>query len=204
MEGSYIMGRTGKSMVVLLLAVALFAVPLFAATGHGAEAGVENGGEGWNAKSEIPRIVNFVVIVVLLWFFLRKPLARYFANRREGIQKLLEEAVRARDEAEAKVEEYREKMRNLEQEVAALQSEAEGERENLRQSLLEEARKSADRVIEQARVNIDLERKRATDSLKTEASLLALELAEDLLKENISPEDRERINRECIEGLKEE
>lgn len=169
-----------------------------------AEEGAAHGEEGWDAGSEVPRMVNFVIIVVMLWFFLRKPIARYFANRREEIQRQLEEAVRAREGAEAKLEEYQGKVSNLEKELASMRTESEEERERLRQVLLEEARKSADRVLEQARLNIELERKRAVDSLKTEASLLALELAEGLLKENISPEDRARINRECIEGLEED
>ena len=198
------MGRTRRRMLVLLLACALFAMPFFAGTTFGAEEEAEHVEEGWEAGLEIPRIINFVIIVFVLWLLLRKPLARYFANRREEIQKLLEEAVMARAEAQARVEEYREKMQKLEEEVAALRSEAEADRENLHRNLQEDARKSADRVVEQARVNIELERKRATDSLKTEASLLALELAEGLLKEHISPEDRERMDREFIEGLSEE
>ncbi len=194
--------RCNRRTVLILLAAlilsSLLIAPVFAAVGEAAG----HNEEGWRAGTEIPRIINFVIIVVLLWFFLRKPLARYFANRREEIQRQLEEAIRAKDEAESKVEEYHTKLQSLEQEVAAMKAESERARENLRQMLMEEARKSTDRVIEQARVNIELERKRAVDSLKTEASLLALELAEDLLKENMNDEDRERINRECIDGLR--
>jgi F0F1-type ATP synthase membrane subunit b/b' len=57
--------------------------------------------------------VKFAVIVFVRWFFLRKLLACCFANCREEMQKLLKEAIRARDEAEAKGEEYRKKMLNL-------------------------------------------------------------------------------------------
>ncbi len=195
------MKRTARRKAVLLLACAFLFSMLSLVMAVSAEEGAAHGEEGWDARSEVPRMVNFVIIVVLLWFFLRKPIARYFANRREEIQRQLEEAIRARDEAEAKLEEYQGKVGNLEKELASMRTESEEARERLRQVLLEEARKSTDRVLEQARLNIELERKRAVDSLKTEASLLALELAEGLLKENISPEDRERINRECIEGL---
>ena len=195
------MKRTARRKAVLLLACAFLFSMLFPVIAVSAEEGAAHGEEGWDARSEVPRMVNFAIIVVLLWFFLRKPIARYFANRREEIQHQLEEAIRARDEAEAKLEEYQGKVGNLEKELASMRTESEEERERIRQVLLEEARKSTDRVLEQARLNIELERKRAVDSLKTEASLLALELAEGLLKENISPEDRERINRECIEGL---
>ncbi len=195
------MKRTARRKAVLFLACAVLFSMLFPVMAVSAEEGAAHGEEGWDARSEVPRMVNFVIIVVLLWFFLRKPIARYFANRREEIQRQLEEAIRARDEAEAKLEEYQGKVGNLEKELASMRTESEEARERLRQVLLEEARKSTDRVLEQARLNIELERKRAVDSLKTEASLLALELAEGLLKENISPEDRERINRECIEGL---
>lgn len=205
MKGRHTMRRTGANIIMILLVSALlssFFMP--AAVSYAAEKAAEHSEEegGWDARTEIPRIVNFVIIVVMLWFFLRKPLARYFANRREEIERQLDEARRARDQAEAKAEEYRQKLLQLEQEVAAMRSESEKERENLRQVLLSEARNAAGRVVEQARANIELERKRAIDSVRTEASLLALELAERLLKENIQPEDRERIDRECIEGLR--
>ncbi len=194
--------KFNRRIVLVLLAVvtlsSLLIAPVFAAVGEAAG----HSEEGWRAATEIPRIVKFVVIVVLLWFFLRKPPARYFANRREEIQRQLEEAIRAKEEAESKVKEYQTKLQSMEQEVAAIKAESERARENLRQMLMKEARKSSDRVIEQARINIELERKRAVDSLKTEASLLALELAEDLLRENMNDEDRERINKECIDGLR--
>ena len=198
------MRRTGvKIILILLVSALLFSFFMPPAVAYAAEKAAEHSEEGgWNARTEIPRIVNFVIIVVMLWFFLRKPLARYFANRREEIERQLDEARRARDEAEAKAEEYRRKLLQLDQEVAAMRSESEKERENLRQVLLNEARNATDRVVEQARANIELERKRAIDSVRTEASLLALELAERLLKENIQPEDRERIDKECIEGLR--
>jgi F-type H+-transporting ATPase subunit b len=196
------MKRNFKIFILLVFAcVMAISIVNLSTTAYAVEEGQEHLDESWDARTEIPRMVNFLIIVVLLWFVLRKPLAGYFSNRREQIQKMLEDAIRAKDEAEAKVEGYRQKISNLEQEVAAIKAESDRQSEVLSRNLREETDKAAERLTNQARVNIELERKKAADSLNNQASLLALELAETLLKQSIGPEDLERINRECIEGL---
>ena len=72
---------------------------------------------------------------------------------------------------------------------------------HLRRSILKEAERIAQEIISGAKANMDAELLKAKDALRREAALMALELAEKLVKEQISKEDQARILEEYIEKV---
>ena len=59
----------------------------------------------WGALLPIGRFFNLALVVVVLIWAARKPLASFYANRSQSIQEQLAEAQRARVEAETKLAE---------------------------------------------------------------------------------------------------
>lgn len=83
--------------LVLTLAATLAPAVLWAAAGEGA---------GRPPLYDLAmKFVNFGILAGMLYFFLRKPVTLALAQRRETIKKELDEALQARDAAQAK---YRE------------------------------------------------------------------------------------------------
>lgn len=179
------------AFVLLAATFALGAAMAWAAEEHGPD---------WK-RVEIPRIVNFVVIFVLLYLVMRKPVSRYFLRRREQIAEELREAQAARDAAEQKLREYERRIANLEQEKQQIEREAEEERRRMQEGMGRDVEAAVARIEQQARESIAQERRKALRDLRAEAAALAVELAEGLLRENLGPDDQQRLLDRYLEDL---
>ena len=188
-----------KTAAALLLGMALFGTPLLAPSAEKAPgAALHHVFDFW---TEFSRVFNFLIVAVLLYFLLAKPIRRAMRSRRERLVQAMREAEEGRAEAKRLLEEYTERTANLERELLALRATAEEERRALRGRILEEAREMAQRAMEQARFTIDQETKKAQQRLKEKAASLALELAEEALRRELGPEDQRRFLQEYVSKL---
>jgi F-type H+-transporting ATPase subunit b len=189
----------GKTAAVLLLGIALLATPLLALSAEKAPGAAPH--HVFDFWTEFSRVFNFLIVAVLLYFLLAKPIRRAMGGRRERLVKAMREAEEGRAEARRLLEEYSERTAHLERELSALRATAEEERRALRGRILEEARQMAQRVMDQARFTIDQETKKAQQRLKEKAASLALELAEEALRRGLGPEDHRRFLQAYVSKL---
>lgn len=147
------------------------------------------------------KLFNFGLFLFLLYLFLFKRLKGFFRQRSQGIRDEIENADTAKNDAEKKLGDISEKLDSVEKEIANLRTKAREDGEKIRDRIIKEAEEIAERIIEQTKRNIQLETKRAKAQLQKEAALLAIEMAEELLKKNIKQEDHSRLIDEYIEKL---
>lgn len=138
------------------------------------------------------KFVNFGILAAILFFALRKPVRQGLADRQEDIKKALEEARKAKEAAEAKYEEYKRKVANLEQEVQQVHADFKAEGERQRDRIVAEAKEAAASIRRQAEAAGANEVKRATDELRAETAKMALQMAEELLAKAYTPEDQKK------------
>ncbi|MGH0029172.1 MAG: F0F1 ATP synthase subunit B [Myxococcota bacterium] len=170
----------------LALAGLLLANPALAAGG-----GEEGGGLLWPT-------LNFVLLLAVLFVLVRKPAQAFFAQRRDGIQSDLEAAAELKKEAEERYAQWQRRLVDLERELEGIRQTARERAETEREHILADARASAERIKRDASTAIDQEVRRAKERLRREASDLAVELAADLLRSEVTPQDRERLLDEFI------
>jgi F-type H+-transporting ATPase subunit b len=75
-----------------------------------ASGGGEEGGHAALIKDYVWRMFNFAILVVVIYKFLGKKVKDFFTERREGIKVAMAEAIKAKEEAEAKFKEYSERL----------------------------------------------------------------------------------------------
>lgn len=147
--------------------------------------------------------VNFLILVGVLVYFLRKPLASFLKERTELLRKSIEEASRAREAAAEKLASVESRMNRLSGEIEELNRRMDGEAAEESRRLRESALAEIRRVQEQVRFAADQEVRKARQELRTEASVLAAKAAEEILEKTITPEDQDRLVRENLEKLRE-
>ena len=145
--------------------------------------------------------INFLILAVILYKFLFKPLTSFMEKRAEGIRESLEEAKKAREEVARARAEHEESLRTTQREAVAFRDRMEREIAEERQRLMHQAREEAQRLLSQAAVEIDQEVKRAKAELKAEAVHLSLMAAEQLLQRNLQGEDHRRFVERYIEEM---
>ncbi len=144
-------------------------------------------------KDLLWRVVNFAVLLWILIKFTGKPIKNYFANRREALIQEINEANRAKEAAECLYREYQKKLVHLEDEVKELESRIRAEAEVEKQRIMTEAEQFVIKVRQQAEQMANQEVSMAKRRLKYEAAKLAIQAAEKMIKENISPADQDKM-----------
>ncbi len=160
------------------------------------------GGEHGNSLLDwVWKLINFGILVFLLVKFVKKPLQDYLQQRKETIEKTLKEAREAKEMAQKALADVEERLVLKDKEIAAIIESAQdsGQREKAR--LIEEGEKMKLRILEQARMNIDYELRKAKEALHAEAAEAALSRAEQRIKEEITEKDQDRLFRESLKLL---
>jgi F-type H+-transporting ATPase subunit b len=179
--------------------------PIGAAAVHaadlcGAGVGAAEGGQGW-AATDTYRILNFVVLAGGLFLLLRKPVGRALESRIKGIGTQLADLERKKVEAEKELAAYERKMSLLSKETEQIIASYIQQGEEARNRILEEARASAARLEAIARRNIAHELQTAKIKLQEEIFSEAALKAEEIIRQNITPADQDKLIDEYLEKV---
>ncbi|MDB9539616.1 F0F1 ATP synthase subunit B [Anabaenopsis tanganyikae CS-531] len=88
----------------------------------------------------IAQIINFLILVFLLWRFLYKPITKTMAERQRKITNRWEEAQLKQEEAEQEAQLYRRQQQELNEQRATLINQARATADEERQKLIHQAR----------------------------------------------------------------
>jgi F-type H+-transporting ATPase subunit b len=181
-----------KALVPTLLLLLLCAGVAFASA-EGSE-----GGETWTTWMLTWRMINSAVLIGVLVYLLKKPMANFFSERHAQIKKDLEDAKEQRDRAERTIAEYEKKIGEMEKELDKMRGELQKAADAESQKIVSNADRMAASMVESAKVAAEQEVRKAKIALKNEAVGLAVELAESLIREKINEDDRKRIVEEYL------
>lgn len=183
---------------VVGLAVVVAAAPALAGE-PGAEGGLTPfAGDLGNA---VWTLLTFGLVVFVLGKYAWKPILNGLSQREQFIRSALEQAQRDREEAEAHLRDYNEKLIASRAEATAIVEEARRDAETVKHRLEEEANAEAEKIIERARREIGIARQTAVKDLYAVAARLTTDLAGRILEREIRPQDHERLIRDSIARL---
>jgi F-type H+-transporting ATPase subunit b len=182
-----------RSFVLAILL--LIPVVVFAAGGG------EHADSGVILKDFLYRCFNFVLMVGLLAYFLTKPVRKGLKGRREEIEKTLADAQAAKEAAEAKYREYSVKLAKATEEIASITAAIQREGELEREKILNAAKEMAVKIEKEADSKAFSVVAKARIELREEAARLAVELAEDMLKKQVSADDQKRLVDEYMQKV---
>jgi ATP synthase F0 subunit b len=155
----------------------------------------------WGIWLDIGRVFNLALVVGLLVWATRKPLANFFSGRTQAIREQLEEAQKARKNAEEKLAEIESRMSRLDDELQEIKNSSEKEARKEYQRLVEAAGQDAEKALERSRQEIDAMTRTARQELKLHAAELAVKLAEEKIRGEITDADHERLLARFVTGL---
>lgn len=121
--------------------------------------------------------INFAIIAGFLYWVSRTNVVQALRERSAAIQKGIEEARKASAEANARLQQVQERLAKLDLEVAQIRGSADADFVAEEQRIRQAAEEDAQRVIEQAKSEIEATAKSARRELKSYAAELAVELA---------------------------
>ncbi len=142
--------------------------------------------------------VSFAILVFILGKFAWKPIISMLNEREQTITEALDQAKIAREE-----------MKSLQANNELLIIQAKEERDSIilearkiKEKMIEEAKiranEESQRIIDSARESINYEKMQAITELKNQVGVLSIEIAEKLLKSELSDKEKQQ---KMIEGM---
>ncbi len=182
---------------LLLLTISV----VWASGGEAAHEAAHAGGHGITPEKIqdfIWRTFNFVVFAAILVKLAAKPAKTFFAQRSTDIEESLDDLEAKKAEAEAALQAAETRLAEVagEREQLLKQFIAEGEAE--KKKIIEKAELVAARIKDLAALSIEQETKKAAQSLKQEVAEQATQMAEALIKKEITSTDQTKLVEEYL------
>ena len=190
------MRRARALGVRLTLALSLLVLLPNAALASGGEGGLVN-----LDKSLIVQMVNFLLLLFILWKLLYRPFVAKMEERSQAIKKSLEEAQAARAEAQRQRDEHAAQIQAAYAEAQAIRATALREAAEEQRRLVEAARAEAARLVESARAELAQDVRRARQDLRQEVADLSITVAEKLIRKSLNDTDHRKIVQDALAGL---
>jgi F-type H+-transporting ATPase subunit b len=148
-------------------------------------------------------IVIFVTVAILLRALVWKPILKAVESRENRIRDSLDKADQAQSEAERVLAEQKELVSKHRKDSAEFLARAKDEAQQAADEILAKARKEAEEMTDRARRQIDGEKVRAIDEVRSHAVDLALQAAGHLLGKTLDEKGQKAIVQEYIAELPE-
>lgn len=144
------------------------------------------------------RIMNFIAFAAILFWLLRKPVAKYFRDRREGIERNLQYLETQARNLEEQTEIMNKQIADIASERDAILAQYERMGQKEADRIIAEAKSAAENIVQKAQAAMDLEVKAARQALLTEIVQLSTQAAADLVRTSINDDDHQRLTAEFM------
>jgi F-type H+-transporting ATPase subunit b len=141
----------------------------------------------------IARLVNFAILVGVLVYYLRAPISNYLERRSTEIRADLVRAADTRAAAAAEMVSIERKLQTLPAEIEAFKARGAAEIVAEDARIRQGAEADRQRLLEQARREIELQLRAAERELIKRAAELTVGLASDRIRRTITDEDQQRL-----------
>jgi F-type H+-transporting ATPase subunit b len=150
---------------------------------------------GIDWKLLIAQIVNFLVLLFVLWKFAYGPVLAMLEKRQKKIEKGLKDADDAHKKLEESAEKQKEILKNARTEAKDIVEKAREQAEKAKSEIALEAKVQAEKIITVAKAEIEQEKQKTINEIKSEIGGLVVAATEKIVGEKMDSEK----NRELIE-----
>ncbi len=154
---------------------------------------------GVNLPTLIAYLLNFGILLAILFFFAYKPLLRTLDRRSESIRDSLSAADRAREEAASSQAAIEEQLNEARREGQRLLDQAKEAADRYREEEMGRAREEAEGFVERARTDIRRERDAAIAEVRIGLGDLAITAAERVIRRSVDRQAHQELIAQVLE-----
>jgi F-type H+-transporting ATPase subunit b len=132
------------------------------------------------------QLIIFVLLVLLLSKLAWRPIINSLQDRERSIQAALDTAEKARQEMSLLKSENEKLLNEARVERDRILKEAREVSNRMKDEAQQDAKKMSDKIVEDARAAINIEKQAALKDVKVQVAMFSLEIAEKLMKKNLS------------------
>jgi F-type H+-transporting ATPase subunit b len=152
---------------------------------------------GIDWKLLIAQVVNFLVLLFVLWKFAYGPVLAMLDKRQKKIEKGLKDADEAHQKLAESEEKQKEILKKARTEAKEIIEKAHIQEEKSKSEMAAEAKAQAEKIIASAKDQIEQEKNKMLSEVKSEIGALVVSAAEKIIVEKID----EKKDKELVENF---
>ncbi|MBU2542541.1 F0F1 ATP synthase subunit B [Patescibacteria group bacterium] len=152
---------------------------------------------GLNGQLFAFQLLNFAVVVAIVWFLILKPLTKTLEERKKLIDESLDKAKEVDSNLQMAEIKFQERIDEAKAEASKVMSKVQEEGVELTNKMKERAQKEIELVVDQAKRNIKIEKEEMMAGLKEETASLVVAAVEKILEEKLD----ESKDKKLIDGV---
>ncbi|MDD5623181.1 MAG: F0F1 ATP synthase subunit B [Candidatus Peribacteraceae bacterium] len=156
---------------------------------------------GINWQLLIAQIVNFLIVLGVLGYFLYKPILALLDARTERIRKAMEDAKHIENQMKEMEQLRFEEMKKIDAESGAYFERMRKQAETMQEEILKGAKKEADSILQSASRRIEDERRSMMEEVLKTVNKVVIAMTEKLLEREFTSADQERIAKQLVAEL---
>ncbi|MBQ3451090.1 MAG: F0F1 ATP synthase subunit B [Selenomonadaceae bacterium] len=149
----------------------------------------------------IAQVLNFLILVVILRAVAYKPVARLLQQRSDKIKNSLEQAEADRKAAEQTLAQYKAQLSDAQQKAQAIVEKANLTARQEHDAAVAETRKEIERMKQTAQAEIESERNRSFEEMKSQIVTLSLAAAGKIVTKNLDTKENDKLVNDFISKL---
>ncbi len=149
----------------------------------------------------VATILNLFIQVYLIKRFLFKPINEILEKRKAKADAEIQDAVKAKEEAQAMKAEYEQNMLEAKEKASEILTTAQRTATVQSEEILKEASRQAAAIKSKAENDIAQEKRKAVNEMKDEIGGIAMEIAGKVIERELSEEDHAKLINEFIENV---
>jgi len=151
----------------------------------------------------IAQMVNFAIVLFILWKFAYRPVLKILEERRQRVTEAMINAQKAREELARTEAQRQQVLAETNAQANKMIEEARAAAARVREQETQKAIKEAEQIVTKAREAAALERTRMLADVKRELGRLVIATTSKVTGKVLTPEDQRRLSEETTRALAE-
>ena len=157
---------------------------------------------GLNTQLFVFQLINFVIVAIILWFLILKPLIKKMEERKKIIDDSLNKAKEVETKLQMSEQVYQEKIDEAKVNANKVLEETYKKSEEMAVEMKENAKEEIEQLVKQAKSKIEAEKNAMIEGVKNNSVELVMLAVEKILREKMDSSKDKRIIEEALKNLK--
>ncbi|HCM67722.1 MAG: ATP synthase F0 subunit B [Candidatus Kerfeldbacteria bacterium RIFCSPLOWO2_01_FULL_48_11] len=153
-------------------------------------------------KLLVAQLINFSVVLFVVWRFALKPLMKTMADRSQKIEKSLEDAKRIERELTGAEKTREEKLLQARKDAQDIIDGAAKEAERIKSEKIDETKREAADVVEKAKMQIASEKEKMVAEARKEVGGLVIAATEKIVRKKLDDKADHALVEEVVTSMK--
>ncbi|HEY6400347.1 MAG TPA: ATP synthase F0 subunit B [Blastocatellia bacterium] len=146
-------------------------------------------GSFWTSPTGFAKLVNLVLFFGILYWLTRKPAREFFRQRLASVRETLDRAAKEKKQATDKMAELDARLNRLDADLREIRAQSERDAAAERARMEAETRNDVEKIRQTAGREVDAAKQVALADLRAFAATKAVDLAEQMIRRELTPAD---------------